>query len=340
MKNILLLIFITINILFADTDGVMQKVWINVPTQIENETPPLDDQLIQEPTVDDTNMQDNSGWVTEADMISDDTQMISNDSPVYKTTTVADEKIRSILDEVKNSKNSSEQKIVTSKTPKSVENEDKFINSEVDDLKGQTQEVLSYFEPIITFIKENRELTIATFSIMFLLLYLLLYGSSSNRTLDEEYEDDDEFEIVGYQNCEKKYLDHNIERLSSKSSILTQNQYSILYGLINESFIHEKEKILFSKQITKERKDREMISLEWKFNHILHFLLPKLSTDNPKHFVEGVKLLLNEEFAKDIVRVSMRDILDSCELDKDNKVEIEKALNRYNSKKVAEKIVS
>ncbi len=115
----------------------------------------------------------------------------------------------------------------------------------------------------------------------------------------------------------------------SSSMILTQEQYASLQGLIHESFLYEKERILLDKSSSQEDQNRDIISLEWKSNQILHFSLPKLSTTDMNRFIEGAKELLEEETTRDIMMIALEDIMIEDSVTKEEKSMIESLMRTY-----------
>ena len=90
---------------------------------------------------------------------------------------------------------------------------------------------------------------------------------------------------------------------------------------------------MLASDITQERKNRALISLEWKFNQILHFSLPKLSSNNSYHFTEGVTELLDEDLTKDILVIALKDILKLKSIKEEDKMQIVKKLKNLELKK-------
>jgi len=150
---------------------------------------------------------------------------------------------------------------------------------------------------------------------------------SSTNIIEDDYAD--ELEIL-----QPVMITSTKDKIKSndKLSILSQNQYDTLYDLINEIFIHQKELIMFNESMTKERKKRELSSLEAKFNQILYFSLPKLSSSDSHHFIKGVFELLDEDLTKDVLLVSLKDILDTITLQEVDKIEIRKKIKRVTNK--------
>jgi len=213
-------------------------------------------------------------------------------------------------------------------------------------MKEYFEKFTAFTSPLSAFIKENTILSGSFLSVLGLFFYLLFYRPLSSKVRNNKF--DDEIEVPQarmpqpqnqyYQEQPQKSTYVQQQEAMLNSSIITQSEYSTLYGLINETFIFEKERILLSNDITQERKNREIISLEWKFNQILHFSLPKLSTDSPKLFVEGTKELLDEEISRDIMIIALKDILEKNTLSSLQKEDLAKHIEKVMPKKTPKKM--
>lgn len=338
-----------INILHADTVGLVTKQWTSVPMEIYNETevftsnPVENEVVIQAEEVVAENITSN-GWIEEE--ITTVAQTFTPEN-IITSNLVENEMIIA-------SQNTIVSNTVQEETPMVIENEiieDEILSNTVDstpveaielsgkaeiiesslNFKIQSEKVLQFFNPLWLFVQENILLS-SLFFIVLGLIFFLLFRTPSSTDIDM-YDFDDEFEIPHDIKPRENSNNPILPILHENSSIITQGQYSILYGLINETFIYEKERIMLSPDITQERKDRALISLERKFNKILHFSLPKLSSNNSSHFTEGVLELLNEEFTKDILVIALKDILNINSINEENKVEIRKKLKNLVTKK-------
>jgi hypothetical protein len=216
------------------------------------------------------------------------------------------------------------------------------------DIQEYIEQFSSFISPLSTFVKENTILSGSFLSALGLFFYLLFYRPLSSKVRNNKFDDEIEIPHARMSQPQNQYyqepqMQKALEPQKStyvqqqeamlNSSIITQSEYSTLYGLMNETFIFEKERILLSNDITQERKNREIISLEWKFNQILHFSLPKLSTDSPKLFVEGTKELLDEEISRDIMIIALKDILEKNTLSSLQKEDLAKHIEKVMPKK-------
>ena len=315
-----------INILHSDTVGVVTKQWNSVPMEIYNEdevfnsNPVENDVVIQTQEVVTENITSN-GWIEE------------ESTTVAQTFTPENIKTSNLVENemliASNTIAVEEPMVVVDKTE--IGGKAEIVDSSLN-LKLQSEKILQFFNPLWIFVQENKLLSSLFLTVLGLIFYLLFRKQSSSSYVDmyDFDEFDDEFEIP---HDIKPRKSSNNAITPDNPSIITQGQYSILYGLINETFIHEKESIMLSPDITQERKDRALISLERKFNKILHFSLPKLSSNNSSHFTEGVHELLNENFTKDILVVSLKDILNINSIEEDDKKEILKKLKSLETKK-------
>ena len=293
-----------INILHSDTVGLATKQWSSVPMEIYNETEVFNSNPVEKEVVIQTQEVVAENIIT-SDLVENEMIIASNAIAVEEPTVVVD------------------------KTEFGEKAE--IVESSLN-LKLQSEKILQFFNPLWLFVQENKLLAGLFLAVLGLIFYLLFRKQSSSSYVDmyDFDEFDDEFEIP---HDIKPRKNSNNSRTPDNPSIITQGQYSILYGLINETFIHEKESIMLSPDITQERKDRALISLERKFNKILHFSLPKLSSNNSSHFTEGVHELLNENFTKDILVVALKDILNINSIEEDDKKEILKKLKSLETKK-------
>jgi len=182
--------------------------------------------------------------------------------------------------------------------------------------------LIDFVSPFGSFIKENMALFASFLALLSGFFYLMFYRPLA-RKIANHY--DEEIEIPQAMTASQKELAPIIR----ESAIITQHQYSTLYGLINESFLYEKEKVMLDKSLSQETQNREVISLEWKFNQILHFSLPKLSTSNVKRFKEGVKELLDEEITRDIMIIALEDIMIEDMLQSEDKIGLQKMMQPY-----------
>jgi hypothetical protein len=161
---------------------------------------------------------------------------------------------------------------------------------------------LDFISPLGVFIKDYTALFSSFLLLLSGMFYLLFYRPLA-RKIANFY--DEEIEIPQVLSP----LQHAQTPVIKESAIISQRRYSTLYGLINESFLYEKERLMLDKSLSQETQNREVISLEWKFNQILHFSLPKLSTNSIKRFKEGVKELLEEKITRDIMIIALEDIM-------------------------------
>jgi hypothetical protein len=182
--------------------------------------------------------------------------------------------------------------------------------------------LVDFVAPLGTFIKEYTLLFASFLTLLTSLFYLMFYRPLA-RKIANHY--DEEIEIAQVRTPSQKMQ----APLTQESAILSSHQYSTLSGLISESFLYEKERVLLDKSLSQESQNREVISLEWKFNQILHFSLPKLSTRNIERFKEGIKELLDEEITRDIMIIALEDIMIEEVLTAEEKREIKKIMNPY-----------
>jgi hypothetical protein len=343
-----------ISFLDADTDGLTTaKIWTSVPTEIYNETAPLNSEDNSQSfndtiNVDEQIIVDNTtGWIEDvAESVIVENNNIQS-SPVEKeviasndinddyifvseSTTVEDIQPTLALNTVKDV-----QPTLVSHDDFTVEDNEPSGRAHIVEnsfnINSYVEKGLAFGGVLVKFIQKNTLLA-SLFLLTFSFISYLLFREPSYRDNDLiDYDDEIDVHIPQAKLPKQKVSD---DIIYNKSSIITQSQYSTLYGLINETFIYEKERVLLSNDITQDRKNREMISLEWKFNQILHFSLPKLSSNNSSHFTEGVYELLEEDLTKDILVVALRDILKSTHINSNDKVRIEKKMKSLIPKKV------
>ena len=259
----------------------------------------------------------------------------NSDKEIISSNLISSNKIASVsqkVNDIINQKTNSVEEVITTTKPHAKIIENSF------DINNYIEEFLNFIEPLTLFVKENYLLASLLFATIFLFFYLL-FNSPSKR--EDEHDFDDDFYIPAATLSKNKSFSNekinqpnvnNINHLQS-ASILSQSQYTTLYGLINETFIYEKERILLSDDITQDRKNRELISLEWKSNQILHFSLPKLSSENSYQFADGVLELLDDSLTKDILIVALKDIIGSDKIQEADKMKIRRKLAQLTDKK-------
>ena len=184
------------------------------------------------------------------------------------------------------------------------------------------ENVIDFFMPLVQFVKDFPLLFSLVLSTFTALLYFIFYRPLAMRVANYF---DDEIDVSYARNISSHTEVANI----SSSMILTQEQYASLQGLIHESFLYEKERILLDKASSQEDQNRDIISLEWKSNQILHFSLPKLSTTDMNRFIEGAKELLEEETTRDIMMIALEDIMIEDSVTKEEKSMIESLMRTY-----------
>ncbi len=286
-------------------------------------SPDSDSVYIDNQTIDNSNIITNeSEVITKPEIVVNNQQSVQSDissQNVNETVTQA-----TILDEE-----------VLPSTPRAKIIENSYnIDEYIENLKN-------FIEPLTMFLKDNLLLAATLFTTIFLFFYLLF---SSPAKKEESNDFDEDFYIPDAilaknktfendnPNSSQQQVNHNINHIVN-SAILTQNQYTTLYGLINETFIYEKERIVLSSDITQDRKNRELIALEWKSNQILHFSLPKLSSENSYQFTDGVLELLDDSLTKDILIVALKDIIGSNKIQESDKMKIRRKLAQLTDKK-------
>ncbi len=208
--------------------------------------------------------------------------------------------------------------IVASTTTKSVSKS--LFNFE--DNEKYRKILLDFINPLWFFMRDYPAVFSTFVAFLSTLFYLFFYQPLAKRSRRS----DDEDIMIPQAMLEKE---KKTVAVVSESSIISQSQYASLYGLMNENFIYEKERILLDAKIPQEERNREVISLEWKFNQILHFALPKLSTTDVKRFKEGVKELLEEEVSRDIMIIALEDILQEGKLKVEDKEHIKTMLASF-----------
>ncbi len=196
------------------------------------------------------------------------------------------------------------------------------------DLAKYQKLLIDFVSPLGTFMKEHTALFGSFLALLGSIFYLLFYRPLA-RKLANYYDED--IEIPHAVSTSQKEPTAVIQ----ESAIISQHQYSTLYGLINESFLYEKERVMLDKTRSQEMQNREVISLEWKFNQILHFSLPKLSTSNVKRFKEGVKELLEEEITRDIIIIALEDIMIEGNLASEDKESLIRMIQPYQKKETS-----
>lgn len=184
------------------------------------------------------------------------------------------------------------------------------------------ENVIDFFMPLVQFVKDFPLLFSLVLSTFTALLYFIFYRPLAMRVANYF---DEEIDVSYARNISSHTEVANI----SSSMILTQEQYASLQGLIHESFLYEKERILLDKASSQEDQNRDIISLEWKSNQILHFSLPKLSTTDMNRFIEGAKELLEEETTRDIMMIALEDIMIEDSVTKEEKSMIESLMRTY-----------
>ena len=355
MRNIIFMILFMISILVADTVGLTQKKWTSVPTEIYNETEILGSDASENEEVVTLNQDEvaenvtSNGWLEDTNQVIDtEVETIVSSQFIATTKTLEDEII--VTAPIVENREIIEDEIIQNtladipvyKAEEVLVNE-KVITQEIEsngkaeiiknsfDIEKESKNVMQFLAPLVIFMQENILLS-SLFLTVLALLFFILFRTPSHTVKLDEYGFDDEFEIPqAIMPRENRNSSNPV--IQDSSSIINQKQYSILYGLINETFIYEKEKILLATDMVQDRKNRELMALEWKFNQILHFSLPKLSSSNSYHFTEGVNELLDEEYIKDILVVALKDILNIKSITDDDKLSIRKKLKSIEPKR-------
>jgi len=187
--------------------------------------------------------------------------------------------------------------------------------------------LIDFVNPLLFFVEKNMALFGTFLALMSLFFYIFFYRPLLKRV----HQSDDEDIIIPHALRRKDGIKSS---LAPEGAIISRRQYETLYGLINETFIYEKESVLLDKSLPQEQRNRDVISLEWKFNQILHFSLPKLSTNDPQQFKEGVKELLAEALTRDILIAALEDIVQEDTLKEADKASIQKMLEAFENKAV------
>jgi len=177
---------------------------------------------------------------------------------------------------------------------------------------------LGFFEPIIEFAKKYTTQFISIIFGTILLSYLLIFLPII-RSIKKELEND-EIEIKN----------HTQKKIESKQDrkILSNIEFNRLKSELNESFIYNKEEVLLSKDMTQDEKNKELVILEWKYNQILNVSLPKLESQDPKEFSQGLKELLDEKESREITRLFFKEFLENKDLDKNLTIFIKDLLRK------------
>jgi len=261
MQNIIFILLLSFGLAYADTVGLPEKSWVEVPTEIVQST--VDDESVI-----------GEEYVLETAKMDVPTEIVQ--STVNNESVIGEEYVL--------------------QTPKS---ETGFTEEGKEKYRKM---ILDFVNPLWFFIRDFPAV-FGTFVVTLLsLFYIFFYRPLAKRVRSSDEEDI----LIPQAMLEKERAK---EALVSESAIMSQREYSSLYGLMNENFIYEKERVLLDTEIEQEERNRKVISLEWKFNQILHFALPKLSTTDPKRFKEGVKELLEEEISRDIMIIALEDII-------------------------------
>jgi hypothetical protein len=211
--------------------------------------------------------------------------------------------VKQIVEETKKRKKIESQTLESKRLPSEYlpNKEDQKSKSSSDLLKKSA----NFFKPITRFVDDYpwqfATLILTTMLITFFALFL-------------------PFRKLGLKDSQSDEIDlseHIIKKVDSKpeGSVLNNAQYSELKGRLNELYIYKKEEILLSNDMQQSQKDRALISLEWRFNQILNFSLPKLDTKEAKIFKDGVKELLEERESREVIHSFLRDIIQSEEID-------------------------
>ena len=163
----------------------------------------------------------------------------------------------------------------------------------------------NFFEPISRFVEDYPWQFVTLIATTIFVTFFALFLPFRKMSLKDSQSD------------EIDLSEHIIKKVDSKpeGSVLNHAQFSELKGRLNELYIFKKEEILLSNEMQQSQKDRALISLEWKFNQILNFSLPKLDTKEARVFKEGVKELLEERESREVIHSFLRDLIQSEDID-------------------------
>jgi len=311
VKNIILSTIFVSTFIYADTVGIDMESWVE--PNVENSITPIQqpqEQVTQQfPTQSDTTFadyqknqevqEDEVYVVPPAQENIDDIPMATIVQPQSQSqSTIEPSVIKEIISE------SRDEQVVIKEVPQV-----KVINQEVS--KKETplsvvKDLSSFFAPIATFAKDNLAQFFTLAGAIGTFLYLFLFGPLLRSAKKQQYSEDID---VSSHIVKKEQKKDEVKEIVSEENILTQTQFSTLKGLLNESFIYAKEEVLLSGNLLQEDKNRELVMLDWKYNQILNFSLPKLDTTSSKTFTQGAKELLDEKESRDIIKVALEDIL-------------------------------
>jgi hypothetical protein len=326
VKNIiLLLIFISASVK-ADTVGIDMNSWVDQSE--ENSITPMEStntQTIQEfPTQSDSTFSpsqqidepsDEIYVVPSAQEDLDQIPMATTLKPKTKNS-IEPSVVKEIISESKNDQVIESTPIATPISNKTASKKVK-INSILDD-------VINFFMPIVEFAKNSLAQFLTLIGVVGALFYLI-FAPFLRGVKGAQYSED----IDVSSHVAKKVQERDISKvLDSDENILTQAQFSTLKGLLNESFIYAKEEVLLSGNLLQDEKNRELVMLDWKYNQILNFSLPKLDTNSSKVFTQGAKELLDEKESREIMTVALKDILKEAKITEEDRNFLQSILDK------------
>ncbi len=298
MKYILFIFMLILYALRADTVGVDLNAWADA--KVESDVVPISE-------LDETVTQTDK--IIPADTIVDATITPQEYiSPVQSRSNIDPEVVQEIIQETKRQK----AKMHHSSTTTPPETRPKFIESApVKSQSGQLSmqsiwgQITAFVQPIWRFAQDFPLQLLLLLSLFALGLYALIFAPMMKRVRIEN--ESDEIDLSR----------HVVRKIESKpeGKILSNTQFSALKGQLNEVYLYKKESILMNKDLSQEDKDRELVMLDWKFNQILNFALPKLESEEGREFREGIEELMQEKESRETVRAFLRDLIQDQDID-------------------------
>ena len=330
MKNIILLLIFITTFVKADTVGIDMNSWVD--QSVENSITPIESEQIEStqefPTQSDSTFVPSQQIQEPSDEIyvvppasTPPAQENIDEIPMATTlneptsTTIEPSVVKDIISESK-----SDQVVI--EPISSVVNEPKIIKKSTI-TKPILDDTINFFMPIVEFAKSHLAQFLTLIGSIGTLFYLI-FAPFLRRAKKAQYSED----IDVSSHIVKKVKEKEIQKeVNSDENILTQTQFSTLKGLLNESFIYAKEEVLLSGNLLQDEKNRELVMLDWKYNQILNFSLPKLDTNSSKLFTQGAKELLDEKESRDIMKVALEDILKEERVVKEDRDFLKNILN-------------
>ncbi len=309
MKYIVFIISSILYLAEADTVGVDLNAWADA--KVESDVVPINE--LEEPVT-------QTDEVNPADTIVDDTITPQEYTPpVQSQSNIDPDLVQEIIQETKRQK-AKMHHLSTATPPEACPKiiESAPVKSQNSQLSMQSiwNRMSAFVQPIWRFAQDFPLQLLLLLSLFALVLYALIFAPMMKRVRKES--ENDEIDLSR----------HVVRKIESKpeGKILSSSQYSTLKGQLNEGYLYKKEAILLAKDLSQEDKDRELVMLDWKFNQILNFALPKLESDEGREFREGIEELMQEKESRETVRAFFRDLIQQKGIDPDLKRFIESAV--------------